>query len=71
MEVFEIVDDYGNSYEYVRADSERDALCMYLMKHEELQDAMLWKSKDWKQQWKLAKYDDEESYLYARIARRF
>ena len=71
MEVFEIVDNYGNSYDYIRANNQREALCMYLMQHEELEDTMLWKSKDWKQDWKLAKYDDEENYLYARIARRF
>ena len=71
MEVFEIIDNYGNSYDYIRADNAREALCMYLMKHEELDDMMLWKSKDWKQSWKLAKYDNEEDYLTTRVARRF
>ena len=51
MEVFEIVDNYGNSYDYIRANNQREALCMYLMQHEELEDTMLWKSKDWKLDW--------------------
>ena len=71
MEVFEIIDNYGNDYGYIRADNERQALCKYLMEHEELEDMMLWKSRDWKQNWKLAKYDNEDNYLTARTARRF
>ena len=44
--VYEIIDCYGNRCELIRADSERQALCLYLMNHEELTDMMLWKSTD-------------------------
>lgn len=71
MEVFEIVDSYGEVYGYVQADNDRQALCKYLMEHEELEDMMLWKSVNYPYKWKLAKYDHEDEYLYARKTRRF
>ena len=71
MEVFEIVDYYGKIYGYITADNERQALCKYLMEHEELEDMMLWKSADYPNRWKLAEYDNEDKYLCARKTRRF
>ena len=66
MEVFEIGNRYGENYGYVQADNERQALCKYLMEHEELDDMMLWKSPFYPYGWKLAKYDNEEDCLVAR-----
>ena len=66
MDVFEIVNYYGTSYGCVRADNERQALCKYLMEHEELNDMMLWESADYPNIWKLAEYDNEDNYVYAR-----
>lgn len=70
MEIFEIYNYYGESYGIVRADNERQALCKYLMEHEELNDMMLWNG-GWAGRWKLAEYDNEDEYLMARICRRF
>lgn len=69
--VYEIVDYDGIHREYIRADSERQALCLYLMNHEELTDMMLWKSTDFMGGWKLAGYDNEDAYLRAREAKRY
>ena len=66
MKTFEIINHYGEIVEYIHADDERQALCMYLMKHEELNDMMLWKSAYLSNKWKLAEYDNEEEYLMAR-----
>lgn len=66
MEVFEIGNRYAEVYCYVTAENERQALCKYLMEHEELDDMMLWKSVSYPFNWKLAKYDNEEEYLVAR-----
>lgn len=71
MEVFEIVSYDGIHRGYAEANNERQALCLYLMNHEELTDMMLWKSSDYPDIWKLAEYDNEDEYLYARRARRF
>lgn len=71
MEVFEIIDYYGNRYGYVQADNDRQALCKYLIEHEELEDMMLWKSAYFPNEWKLAKYDHDDEYLRARKMRRF
>lgn len=71
MEVFEILGRYGDNHGYVQADNERQALCKYLMEHEELDDMMLWKSVFYPNEWKLAPYDHEDEYLYARKTRRF
>lgn len=65
MKVFEIMTYDGISHGYITADNERQALCKYLMEHEELTDMMLWLS--YPNIWKLAKYDCEDEYLYARI----
>lgn len=65
MKVFEIVNINGSVIEYVRADNERQALCIYLMKHEELNDMMLWES-SYSNTWKLAEYDNDDNYIYAR-----
>ena len=64
MEVFEILGRYGDRHGYVQADNERQALCMYLMNHDELIDIMLWKAPSG--MWKLAEYDAEDFYLFAR-----
>lgn len=64
MAVFEIVDYCGNVIEYVGANNERQALCTYVMNHEELIDIMLWKTPTG--MWKLAEYDSEDFYLFAR-----
>ena len=69
--VYEIVDYDGIHREYIRADNERQALCLYLMNHEELTDMMLWKSTDFMGSWKLAEYDNEDEYLRAREAKRY
>lgn len=71
MEVFEIVTYDGISRGYVQADNERQALCKYLMEHEELYDMMLWQSMSYPNRWKLAEYECEDQYLYARITRKF
>lgn len=71
MEVFEILEHYGKSRGYVQADNERQALCKYLMEHEELDDMMLWKSAFYPNNWKLAPWNNEEEYLWTRKTRRF
>ena len=48
--------------------TERGALIQYLLRHEELDDIMLWKSTDRSSSWKLAKYDQEDEYMYAKLA---
>ena len=68
METFEIINHYGNSYGYVNANNAREALCKYLMAHEELEDMMLYKDAFWGM-WKLAEYDNEETYFVARKVR--
>ena len=64
MRQYKIMNEYGNIIEYVWANSEREALCIYLMQHEELNDMMLWKTPNNK--WKLAEYDNEDEFIYAR-----
>lgn len=64
MKVFEIVDYCGNIIECIKANNEKHALCIYLANHEELTDAMLWKSPY--EMWKLAEYNLEEFYIFAR-----
>ena len=64
MDTYEIVNTDGNIVEYIKAKDERQALCKYLMEHEELFDMMLWQ--DYSNKWKLAVYDCEDKYLYAR-----
>lgn len=65
METFEIIDYNEVSYGYVKADNERQALCKYLMEHEELNDVMLWQSISGK--WKLAEFYGEDEYFYASL----
>ena len=64
---FKIMQD-GNELAAIEANTEREALCIYLMNHEEMIDVMLWRAKksctdDYI--WKLAKYDDEDNYIIA------
>ncbi len=66
MKTFEIINHCGEVVEYIQAENERQALCKYLMKHEELNDMMLWKSVYYPNEWKLAEYDREEECLRAR-----
>lgn len=66
MDVFEIITCHGINKGYIRADNERQALCKYLMEHEELDDMMLWQSTNYPNKWKLAEYDNEDNYIYAR-----
>jgi hypothetical protein len=64
MKIFEIVNCYGDVIEHVKANNERHALCIYLTTHEEFEDMMLWKTPAG--MWKLAEYDCEEQYVFAR-----
>lgn len=67
MKVFKIM-QHGNIVEIVKANTEREALCIYLMNHEEMIDAMLWKANAYFTDdyvWKLAEYDDEDNCLIA------
>ena len=64
MSIFAIADYCGIVKEYVGADNERQALCMYIMNHDELIDIMLWKAPSG--MWKLAEYDAEDFYLFAK-----
>lgn len=64
MSIFAIADYCGIVKEYVSADNERQALCMYLMNHEEMIDSMLWKAPSGL--WKLARYDEDDFFLFAR-----
>lgn len=65
MKVFEIVTCYGEVVCSVKANDERQALCVYLLIHEELNDMMLWQSMDGGM-WKLAEYDCEGQFMFAR-----
>ena len=69
--IYEIIDSNGKRIELIEAESERQALCLYLMNHEELTDMMLWKSMDFLGSWRLAEYDKEYEYLSAREAKRY
>jgi hypothetical protein len=71
MIIYEIIDSNGKRIELIEAESERQALCIYLMNHEELTDMMLWKSADFLGSWKLAEYDNEDDCLMAREAKRY
>ena len=64
MRIYEIVDHNGKVVEYVRANTEKQALCIYIANHAELVDVMLWYSNS--NMWKLAEYDDEENFMFAR-----
>lgn len=64
MHIYEIVDCNGKVVEYVRASTEKQALCIYIANHAELVDIMLWYSNS--NMWKLAEYDDEENFMFAR-----
>ena len=65
MKIFEIKSYDGISCEFVKANSERQALCNYLMDHPEYDDIVLSQSASGK--WHLAKYDCEAEYLYAEL----
>ena len=72
MEItYEIFDSTGRRIELIQAESERQALCIYLMNHEELTGVMLWKSVDFLGSWRLAEYDKEDECLMARVAKRY
>ena len=71
LKVFEIVDYNGIRKEFIVATDSRQALCLYLLNHEELTDMMLWKSVDYASSWRLAEYDHEDEYLIAREAKRY
>lgn len=64
MHIYEIVNSNGNVVEYVRADTEKQALCIYIANHDKLVDVMLWYSNS--NIWKLAEYDNEENFMFAR-----
>lgn len=66
MKVFDIINFNGSILDTVFAKDERQALCIYLTNHEELNDMMLWKSADNSNAWKLAEYDNEDEFIYAR-----
>lgn len=65
MKHYEIMNVHGHVLEDVWAKSEREALCIYLTKHEELNDMMLWASV-FNGQWRLAEYDNEDEYMFAK-----
>lgn len=67
MKVFKILSCYGELICYVKAENERHALCVYLACHEELNDMMLWQSVD-DGMWKLAEYDCEDQFVFAKEA---
>jgi hypothetical protein len=71
MIIYEIIDSNGKRIELIEAESERQALCIYLMNHEELTDVVLWKSVDYRRSWRLAEYDNEDECLMARVAKRY
>ena len=67
IKIFKIMQN-GNKIATVRANTEREALCIYLMNNEEMTDAMLWRAKAYFTDdyvWKLANYDDEDNYMIA------
>lgn len=66
MKVFQIIKSNGELVCYVKAENERHALCVYLTCHEELNDMMLWQGLSG--MWKLAKYDSEEEFMFAKEA---
>lgn len=66
MSVYKIVNFLGEVIDNVEAANERQALCVYLMNHEEMVDAMLWRCVSGG--WKLAEYDSEEEFIFARKA---
>lgn len=64
---FKIVQN-GEEICRVQANNEREALCKYLMRHEEMIDAMLWRANAYFTDdyvWKLAEYDDEDNCMIA------
>ena len=63
---YDIVHITGRVIERVTAKDERQALCVYLANHEELDDMMLWKSA-YDGGWKLAPYESDDDCLYARF----
>ena len=63
MKIFEIKSYDGITCEFIKANSERQALCIYLMYHPEYDDIMLYQSFSGK--WHLAPYDCGDEYLYA------
>ncbi len=65
MKVFDIINYDGKIIDTVFAKDERQALCIYLTNHEELDDMMLWRG-GWDGNWRLAEYDNEEEYIRAR-----
>ena len=64
MKVFDIINVNGSILDTVFAKDERQALCIYLTNHEELNDMMLWRNPF--REWRLAEYDNEDDYIYAR-----
>lgn len=61
MKTFEITDNRGNIFERIKANSAREALCIYLMKHEELVYMSLYRCP--LDVWKLA--ENSDNYLLA------
>lgn len=64
MKTYEIITVNGDIIEHISAKDERQALCIYLMSHEELDDMMLWKNPYG--YWRLAEYDNETEFIFAR-----
>ena len=65
MKIFEIKSYDGISCEFIKANSERQALRSFLMDHPEYDDIVL--SQSASGEWHLAKYDCEAEYLYAEL----
>lgn len=64
MEDYQIINNDREVIDCVKAYNSRNALCRYLEVHEELEDAMLWRSPEGL--YKLARYDDEDNFIYAK-----
>jgi hypothetical protein len=65
--IFKLIQN-GREIGVAQANTEREALCKYLLYHEEMTDAMLWRAKAYftdEYVWKLAEYDDEENCIIA------
>lgn len=65
MKIFEIKSYDGITCEFIKANSERQALCNYLMDHLEYDDIVLYQSVSGK--WHLEKEGFEDEYLYAEL----
>lgn len=64
MKTYEIIRN-GETIDRIEANDNRHALCIYLTKHPEMEDMMLWKDAFYGV-WRLAEYDHEDENMIAR-----